>query len=114
MKAGTGVALYFLLDGVWQAPVTFDMKMQAGESMDRRLRQIVEGLPVPRPTLKEREEHLALLSRWFFSSWRDSEWLPFASREEIPYRKLVRLISRAMNPAPAHATMGLNESQEPG
>jgi excinuclease ABC subunit C len=114
VKAGSGVALYFLLDGVWQAPVQFEMRMQAGESMDRRLRQIVEGLPVPRPTLKEREEHLALLSRWFFSSWRDSEWLPFAKREEIPYRKLVRLISRAMNPVAAHATMGGNESQDPG
>lgn len=113
VKAGTGVALYFLLDGVWQPPVAFDMKMQAGESMDRRLRQLVEGLPVPRPTLKEREEHLALLSRWYFSSWRDSEWLPFAGREAIPYRKLVRLISRAMNPVASHANMGGNEIQDP-
>jgi len=113
VKAGTGVALYFLTDGVWQQRVEFDMRMQAGESMDRRLRQVVEGLPVVRPTLKEREEHLALLSRWFFSSSRDSEWLPFAGREAIPYRKLVRLISRAMNPAPAHATMGVNDIQEP-
>ena len=112
VRAGSGVQLYFLLDGVWQNPVGFDMRMQAGESMDRRLRQIVEALPVPRPTLKEREEHLALLSRWFFSSWRDSEWLPFASRDEVPYRKLVRLISRAMTPAPAHATMGVNEIQD--
>ncbi len=113
VKMDGGVQLYFLLDGLWQAPIAFDMKMQAGESMDRRLRQIVEELSVPRPTLKEREEHLALLSRWFFSTSRDSEWLTFASRAEIPYRKLVRLISRAMNPAPAHATMGSNEATNP-
>ncbi|WP_051670678.1 hypothetical protein [Bryobacter aggregatus] len=114
VKRDQGVALYFLLQGVWQAPIAFEMRMQAGESMDRRLRQIVEMLPVPRPTLREREEHMALLSRWFFSTWRDSEWLPFASREELPYRKLVRLISRAMNPAAAHANMSVNESQDPG
>lgn len=114
VKAGDAVALYFLLDGIWQPPVAFDMKMQAGESMDRRLRQLVETLAMPRPTMKEREEHLALLSRWYFSSWRDSEWLPFARREELPYRKLVRMISRAMNPAPAHANMSSNETQDPG
>jgi excinuclease ABC subunit C len=113
IRSGSGVALHFLLDGVWQAPIELDMKMQAGESMDRRLRQLVETLPMPRPTLREREEHLAILSRWFFSSWRDSEWLPFTSRADIPYRKLVRLISRAMNPAPTHATMGLNEAPDP-
>lgn len=106
VRTGTGVQLYFLLDGLWQAPIGFDMQMQAGESMDRRLRQIVETLPVPRPTLREREEHLALLSRWFFSTWRDTEWLPFTSKADIPYRKLVRLISRAMTPTPVQLTLG--------
>jgi excinuclease ABC subunit C len=112
VKAGMSVRLYFMLDGIWQAPVEFDMKMQAGESMDRRLRQIVEGFAVSRPTLKEREEHLAMLARWFYSSWRDSEWLPFADRAELPYRKLVRLISRVMNPAPAHANMSGNDVKD--
>ncbi|MFN7545298.1 MAG: hypothetical protein ACK5TN_21175 [Acidobacteriota bacterium] len=114
VKAGEGVRLYFLLEGIWQAPIEFDMKMQAGESMDRRLRQIVEGLPLVKPTLKEREEHLALLARWFYSSYRDTEWLGFGRREELPYRRLVRLISRVMNPGPAHATMGVNEQQGSG
>ena len=113
VRSGDGAHLYFLLDGSWQAPIPLDIRMQAGESMDRRLRQIVETLPTPRPTMKEREEHLALLSRWYFSTWRDSEWLPFESRAAIPYRKLVRLISRTMNPPPAHANMTMNELQDP-
>ncbi len=111
VRAGDSLLLYFLLDGIWQAPIPFDLRAQAGESMDRRLRQIVDALPTPRATMKEREEHLALLSRWFFSSWRDSEWLPFESRAALPYRKLVRLLSRAMNPTPTHATMAVNDSQ---
>jgi excinuclease ABC subunit C len=108
VKCEGGVALYFLLDGVWQTPVALDMRMQSGESMDRRLRVVLEQLPEGKPGLKEREEHLALLSRWFFSSWRDSEWLPFPSRAELPYRKLVRLISRAA----AHENMSLYEHQD--
>jgi excinuclease UvrABC nuclease subunit len=43
---------------------------------------------------RERQEHLALLARWFYSSYRDGEWIPFAGLEDIPYRKLVRAISR--------------------
>lgn len=97
VKSEGGVALYFLIEGVWQEPVAFDSRMKAGESMDRRLREVVDALPEVKATLREREEHLGLLQRWFFSSWRDSEWLAFPTREEVPYRKLVRMISRAAN-----------------
>lgn len=95
VKSEQGVDLYFLLEGIWQEPIPFELLSKAGESMDRRLRQLVDELPTPKPSLREREEHLGLLQRWYFSSWRDSEWLPFPSRADMPYRKLVRLISRA-------------------
>jgi hypothetical protein len=39
-------------------------------------------------------EHLAILTRWHGSSWRDGEWLPFDAVEKIPYRKLVNAIGR--------------------
>jgi hypothetical protein len=110
VKSSNGVTLYFLLNGVWMDPVSFDFNQKAGESMDSRLRQIVDALPAPNPSLKEREEHLALLQRWYFSSWRDSEWLPFPDRAEIPYRRLVRLISRAGNP---NAKMESNAALRP-
>ena len=113
VRAGDSVHLFFLVEGIWQAPIPLDMRAQSGESMDRRLRQVVDALPIPRTTMKEREEHLALLSRWYFSSWRDSEWLPFHSPATVPYRKLVRLISRAMNPPPARATIAINDPQAP-
>ena len=41
-----------------------------------------------------RVEQLAILSRWFYSSWRDGEMLIFDDWEKIPYRKLVNAISR--------------------
>ncbi len=89
------VALRFLLAGAWLPQIEFSVAPAAGPMvpLDRRLREIVSSLEPPRLTLKERQEHLALLTRWFFSSWRDGEWLAFDSPEHIPYRRLVRAIS---------------------
>ena len=50
--------------------------------------------PAGGPPLPEKQEHLALLARWHYSTWSDGEWIGFRSLEEIPYRKLVRAISR--------------------
>ena len=44
--------------------------------------------------VRERQEYLALLARWYYSSWREGEWLAFESYDEIPYRKLVNAVSR--------------------
>ena len=61
--------------------------------IDTRLREIAGGLPATL-TLRDRQDHLAILSRWFFSNWRDGEWIPFDSLESIPYRKLTNAIHR--------------------
>jgi hypothetical protein len=34
------------------------------------------------------------LARWYYSSWRDGEWLAYEGPKHIPYRKLVNAISR--------------------
>ncbi len=90
------VLLWFLIGGCWQAPRTLDCRPEAGagQSLDHRLREIVRELAPVRLPLRRREEHLALLTRWFYSSRREGEWLSFASLEEIPYRRLVRAVSR--------------------
>lgn len=92
------VELRFLLQGVWLDAVEFSIAPDAmGEMipMDRRLRELVQSFEVPRLTLKEKTEHLALFSRWVFSSWRDGEWISFPDLRSIPYRRLVRSISKA-------------------
>jgi hypothetical protein len=63
--------------------------------LDRRLRELSEGLTPPRVTALERQEHLALLARWYYSSYRDGDWLAFDDPAHIPFRRLVRAISRA-------------------
>lgn len=89
------VELWFVARGAWLPPVRFAVEA-AGKSvsMDERLRGTVAALEEPRPSARERQEHLALLARWYYSSWRDGEWLRFGSFTHVPYRSLVRAISK--------------------
>jgi hypothetical protein len=44
--------------------------------------------------LVEKEEHLVLLGGWHYSGGSDGDWIGFHGWDEVPYRKLVRAISR--------------------
>ncbi len=89
------VALAFVLQGVWQPLQVFSVALEdQSVSMDRRMKDIVAALQPTSATVRERQEHLAILARWFYSSWRDGEWVRFESLDRIPYRKVVAAISR--------------------
>ncbi len=95
-REANAVKLLFLLEGAWLPPLEFPLLPADGKpvSLDRRLREILQSLE-PRPaTQNERTEHLALLARWFYSSWRDGEWLGYSSTGEVAYRKLVNMVHR--------------------
>ncbi len=98
------VELWFLLRGNWQSPVRFRIGESAGhaagQSMDRRVREVVAAVPAS-ATAAPNPEHLAILLRWFGSSWRDGEWIAFDSIERVPYRKLVNAIGRVHNASAA-------------
>lgn len=90
------VLLWFLLHGSWQAPVPFSVALaDQTVSMDRRVKDIVSGLIPVKVTGRERQEHLAMLARWFYSTWRDGEWVGIADLGAPPYRKMIGVISRA-------------------
>ena len=90
------VELRFMLAGRWLSAKSFFIGLVDGRPvpMDGRLRELASELKPPKTTVTERQEHLALLARWFYSSWRDGEWLPFERLEALPYRKLVNAIRR--------------------
>jgi excinuclease ABC subunit C len=90
------VELWFVISGCWQPPQRFGFEVIGGKtiSMDQRLREVVASLKPRQLPLHERQEHLALLARWRYASHSDGEWLPFQSIGGVPYRKLVRAISR--------------------
>ncbi|MBI4889141.1 MAG: hypothetical protein HY821_00860 [Acidobacteria bacterium] len=91
------VQLFFFLQGAWAEPVHFPIAATSSEvlPLDRRLRELLPSLQFPRLTLRQRAEHISLLARWFYSSYRDSDWFSFTSLDDIPYRRLVRAISGA-------------------
>ena len=94
--APQAVEMWFVRDGWWQEPERFGFEVQEGKtvSLDRKLRETFAAVKAHKLTIREREEYLALLSRWYYSSWREGEWIPLESWDEPPYRKLVNAISR--------------------
>jgi excinuclease ABC subunit C len=91
------VNLWFCHLGWWQPPAVFrtaETEEGASVSLDQRLRELVAAMEWKTYSARRRQEHLAILARWYYSSWRDGEWLAFERPEDIPYRKLVRAISR--------------------
>jgi excinuclease UvrABC nuclease subunit len=90
------VEMWFVRDGTWCTPQRFGFEVQEGKpvSLDRKLRDTLSGVTPRKLTVRERQEYLALLARWYYSTWREGEWLSFESYQEIPYRKLVNAVSR--------------------
>lgn len=101
-RGAGAVELWFIRDGYWQMPKTFNFEVQEGKpvSLDQQLREVLAGVSGRKLTVRERQEYLAVLARWYYSSWRDGEWLSFESYDEIPYRKLVHAISRVARREP--------------
>jgi hypothetical protein len=93
------VRLQFLWQGAWAPAQLFELDRVSG-SLDHRLREMVQALRPAAVTLLERQEHLALLTRWFYSTGREGEWIGFENPGAAPWRKMVRAISRvASGPA---------------
>jgi excinuclease UvrABC nuclease subunit len=96
--AERAVELFFFVGGAWQAPrrLLLADTVEAGQSLDRRLREMMVGVaPAGAPNL----EHLAILTRWHGASWREGEWIGFESLEKIPYRKIVNAVARVVGAA---------------
>ena len=90
--APDNVLLWFVCQGWWQAGREFPLTSHV--SLDHRLRELVASIQPISATSAERQEHLALLARWHYATWSDGEWIGFPALDEVPYRKLVRAISR--------------------
>jgi excinuclease ABC subunit C len=95
------VELRFLMAGAWLPVQFFRIAPEAASvSMDHRLREMTASLALPKLTVDERQDHLTLLARWYYATWRDGDWIPFDDPAAIPYRKLVRAISRQASNVP--------------
>ncbi|MBL8179165.1 MAG: hypothetical protein JNK48_31100 [Bryobacterales bacterium] len=100
------VGLWPFMNGLWRAGCDFALREEEGSPrpMDRRLREMLEALPAaPRVTVGERQDHAAILTGWYFSSWRDGEWVSFPEPASPPFRKLVNAIHRVAKAAAPRA-----------
>jgi hypothetical protein len=90
------VEMWFVREGTWCAPQRFGFEVHEGKpvSLDHQLRDTFAAVTPRKLTVRERQEYLALVARWYYSTWREGEWLSFDSYGEIPYRKLVNAVSR--------------------
>ncbi|MGA8599270.1 MAG: hypothetical protein WB676_31510 [Bryobacteraceae bacterium] len=89
------IALWPMIAGYWQPPLTIDFSRPDADSrsLDRELREQL-GLHLSSPNRDgDRLEHIALLSRWYYSSWCDGAWFAFNDLAHLNYRALVRGIS---------------------
>jgi hypothetical protein len=96
--APNSVELWRVLAGCWQPPERLSFEVVEGKpaSLDHKLRDIMAVAQNTGTNARaaERQEQLALLARWFYSSWREGEWIPFEEAANVPYRRLVRAVSR--------------------
>lgn len=90
------VDLALVRDGYWQGirRLTFEIGEGKPVPLDRRLRELIEGCEWARSTARERQERLAILSRWYYSGWRDGELFLFDHWTNVPFRRVVNAISR--------------------
>jgi excinuclease UvrABC nuclease subunit len=91
------VGLGWLRGGAWRgfSQLEFDPSGGSSVSLDARLRELAQAVEsAPSPGGRERMEQLAIIARWFYSSWRDGELLIVDDWSKIPYRKLVNAVSR--------------------
>ncbi len=92
------VVLWFVREGVWAAPREFSVAPAAGKPtpLDTRLREMIGTIEAAKATLAERQDQLALLAKWYYSSWRDGEWLTIEEWPDAPYRRMVNAIHRVV------------------
>jgi excinuclease ABC subunit C len=97
LTRGTGnlqFRLWPMAKGFWQEPLTLDVSgIFETKPLDRLVRELLEPALAEGSADGTRVEHLAIFSRWYYSSWRDGHWFPFRELADLKYRKLVREIS---------------------
>jgi len=94
--AEQAVELFWVYQGFLQPAITFRYAPAGGRSvsLDSQLRDLFQQAEHKTGTAQERADHLSLLNRWYRGSWKKGELILFDGMDQIPYRKLVRAISR--------------------
>jgi excinuclease ABC subunit C len=116
--SGDAASLFPLFQGRVLAPLRLDLGGHPAQiSLDRQVREAIDEAELtPAADLAERQDSLALLRRWLYSSWRQGEFVVFEGFDRIPYRKVVNAISRVVSGRPdaAVATAAMRRAAKQG
>ncbi len=88
--------LWPVLASCWQEPVLLEITGNdpTALSLDNRLRDLLTPVFLHPTREGHQGENLAVFARWYYSSWRDGEWIALSRLDGSGYRRLVRGISR--------------------
>ena len=95
----SSVVFFRVWRGHLQGPVSlsFDEKVASPVPLDRQIQDALSSL-APSASISNLEcsplphwEHLSILSRWYYSSFREGEFVPLKRPDEIPHAKLIRI-----------------------
>jgi excinuclease ABC subunit C len=86
--------LWPMAQGYWQDPIVLNVSGSfETKPLDRLVRELLESSLAAIGAEGIRAEHIAIFSRWYYSSWRDGHWFSFRTLADLNYRRLVREIS---------------------
>jgi hypothetical protein len=94
------VHLWFVADGSVQPLQAFSLAHDPAQvTLGKRVKALCDFALEDAVAAENKPEHLALLARWHYSSWRDGTWIRFSPTRQLPYRRILAAISRAAKPA---------------
>ena len=98
--AEKSVVFFRVHAGTLRGPVTLslDENVASPVSLDQQLHELLDPL-AQRPSAEHSApawEHLSLLARWYYSSFRTGELLMLGPSQEIPHSRLIRLCRKLL------------------
>jgi len=98
---GEGVfRLWPMENGFWQEPG--EITVEENATLDSLVTRLKNSLSSLSSGIRESEgdpaEHLALLVRWYHSSWRDGQWYSRRPDSKINFRRLSKDILKMVRP----------------
>ncbi|HEV2495644.1 MAG TPA: hypothetical protein VG204_21505 [Terriglobia bacterium] len=107
------VAFFRVSAGVMRGPVTLslDERVSSPVPLDEQIRKLLDSIGpatetpsggAGRPSAPNSSpswEHLSLLARWYYSSFREGELIMLPASNEIPHARLIRLCRKLIAPA---------------
>jgi excinuclease UvrABC nuclease subunit len=110
---GKSVVFFRVMGGEIRGPATLslDENVPLPTPLDQRLHDLLEslagGVSDSQPPALPPWEHLSLLARWYYSSFREGELVMLSPNQGMPHTRLIRVCRKLLAPE-AHSSTSAN------